>query len=171
MNKKSVLITFLGNIHYDSRTANLYQSLKKEGYSVKVVSFDWLTENIKTTKGEINVYRLHKGFLSLTFYLKFALLMKYQLLITKADYIFAEDIYTLPFAVAFAKIKKVKVFYDSRELFGYLAGLKKRIIVQKVLRLIEKICIHKADRIITTGDMDSQFLKTPSLYEIFRCIR
>ena len=119
MNKKSVLITFLGNIHYDSRTANLYQSLKKEGYSVKVVSFDWLTENIKTTKGEINVYRLHKGFLSLTFYLKFALLMKYQLLITKADYIFAEDIYTLPFAVAFAKIKRLFDYFIQRKIPYY----------------------------------------------------
>jgi glycosyltransferase involved in cell wall biosynthesis len=159
MNKKSVLITFLGNIHYDSRTANLYTTLKQEGYSVKVVSFDWLTENMETTKGEITVYKLHKGFLSLTYYLKFAILMKYQLLVTKADYIFAEDIYTLPFAVIFAKIKKAKVFYDSRELFGYLAGLKKRKFVQQLLRWIEKICISRVDQIITTGEMDSQFLE------------
>ena len=159
MNNKSVLIAFLGNIHYDSRTSNLYKSLKQDGYTVKVLSFDWLTENVKTTKGEITVYKLHKGFLSLTYYLKFAVLMKYHLLFTKADFLFAEDIYTLPFVLAFGKLKKAKVFYDSRELFGYLAGLKKKKIVQQLLRWIEKICINKVDKIITTGEMDSQFLE------------
>ncbi len=159
MNNKSVLITFLGNIHYDSRTSNLYKSLKQKGYSVKVVSFDWLTEGFKTKKGEISVYKLHKGFLSLTYYFKFAFLMKYHLLISKVDYIFAEDIYTLPFVVVFGKIKKAKIYYDSRELFGYLAGLKKRKVVQQLLRWIEKICINKVDKIITTGEMDAKFLE------------
>ena len=159
MNNKSVLITFLGNIHYDSRTSNLYKSLKENGYSVKVVSFDWLTEGFETQKGEISVYKLQKKFLSLTYYFKFAVLMKYHILISKADYIFAEDIYTLPFAVILGKIKKAKIYYDSRELFGYLAGLKKRKIIQQLLRWIEKIFITKVDKIITTGEMDSQFLE------------
>ncbi len=156
--KKEVLIVFLGNIDYDSRASNLYKSLTERGYKVKVVSFDWLTEGFKSRKGDITIYKLNKGFLSITFYLKFIFLLKINLLETKASIIFAEDIYTLPFAVIFLKLKGAKVFYDSRELYGYLAGLKKRKVIQTILRHVEKIFITKVDKVITTGDMDAEFL-------------
>ncbi len=155
---RNVLIVFLGNIDYDSRASNLYKSFTERGYKVKVVSFDWLTEGFKTKRGDITIYKLNKGFLSITFYLKFILLLKISLLETKASIIFAEDIYTLPFAVVFSKLKGAKVFYDSRELYGYLAGLKKRKIIQTILRQIEKIFITKVDKVITTGEMDAEFL-------------
>jgi glycosyltransferase involved in cell wall biosynthesis len=53
----------------------------------------------------------------------------------------------------------VKIFYDSRELFGYLAGLKERKFVQSFWKTVEKLFIKHADHIITTGSMDSEVLK------------
>ena len=128
-----VTIAFLGNIDYDTRCLNLFNSLKQKGYDVNFIGFDWLTENFSTQKGKKNIYKLHKGFLSLTYYFNFIYKLKWDLFKSKAYLFFAEDIYTLPLVVIFAKMKKAKVIYDSRELFGHLAGLKNRKIIQRIL--------------------------------------
>ncbi len=159
MKNKSALILFLGNIKYDSRCMNLYKSLKERGYEVKVVGFDWLTEDFESVKDEISIYRLRKKNLSLTFYLKFSVVMTYRLLFSRYSICFAEDIYTLPFACIANFFKRGKIIYDSRELFGYLAGLTGRKIIQRLLRLIEKTFIRRAYRVVVTGDMDAEFIK------------
>ncbi len=159
MNKEpSVFITFLGNINYDSRSLNLYNSFKQKNHQVRFVGFDWLTENFKTVKGEITVFKLTKGTVSLFYYFRFSWLLINSLRKNKYDICFAEDIYTLPFVCIIAKRKNAKVFYDSRELFGHLAGLRNKKGVQSILRYIERKYINKADCVITTGQMDSDFL-------------
>ena len=119
--KNKVLITFLGNLNYDTRCKNLFNTLKVNGYEVEFLVFDWLTKDFKPVEGEITINKLHKGFLSLSFYLKFVWHIKLYLMTSRASIIFTEDIYTLPFAVIFGKLKRARVFYDSRELYGHLA--------------------------------------------------
>jgi glycosyltransferase involved in cell wall biosynthesis len=155
---KKVLITFLGNIDYDTRCYNLYNTLKVNGYDVSFTGFDWLTKNFKPVQGEITIHKLQKGFLSLSFYLKFIWHIKLALFSSRASIFFAEDIYTLPFAVIFGKLKRVMIFYDSRELYGFLAGLNERKFVQSFWKTVEKVFIKHVDHIITTGDMDSDVL-------------
>ncbi len=160
MNKKSVLIIFLGNFFFDSRATNFYKSLTDRGYAVEVISFDWLTKDFKTQKkGDISVYKLKKVFFSIGFYFKFAVIISFKLLLSKTDLIFAEDVYTLPFAVIFSKIKKSKVFYDSREVYGHLAGLKRREKLQAFWGWVEKNCINSVNLVITTGEMDSKHIE------------
>ncbi len=158
MKKKSAFIALLGNINYDSRALNLYTSLTENGYSVKAVSFDWLTDGFKPQTGDVSVYKLKKGFLSLTFYLKFKIILLSRLIFSKADLYFAEDIYTLPLVLTIGKLKRGRVFYDSRELYGYLAGLRERKYIQFILKIIEKYFIYIVDTVIVTGDMDAKFL-------------
>lgn len=157
--KKKVLITFLGNMNYDTRCKNLFDTLSANNYDVEFIGFDWLTEEFKETYGKISIVKLKKGFISLSFYLKFIWYLKLKLFSTKASIIFAEDIYTLPFAVIFGKLKRAKIYYDSRELFGYLAGLKDKKLKQAVWKSIEKFFIKKADYVIVTGQMDGEFLQ------------
>lgn len=159
MKNKSVLLTFLGNIHYDSRVTNLYNSFIERGYKVEVVSFDWLTKRFKTESGEISIYRLKKGSLSIFYYLKFSFVLSYRLLSTRAELIFAEDVYTLPFVVLFSKLKKVRICYDSREIFSQLAGLSKKKNVQAFWSWIEKTFIKNVDIIMTTGELDSAYIE------------
>ena len=73
-----VTIAFLGNIDYDTRCLNLFNSLKQKGYDVNFIGFDWLTENFSAQKGKKNIYKLHKGFLSLTYYFNFIYLKPYN---------------------------------------------------------------------------------------------
>jgi glycosyltransferase involved in cell wall biosynthesis len=157
--QKKALIAFLGNINYDTRCNNLFKSLEDDGYDVNFIGFDWLTENFSTQKNRKTIYKLHKGSLSLLFYLKFITLLKWKLFTSDAEIFFAEDIYTLPFVSIYAKIKRARVIYDSRELYGYLAGLKNKKLIQKLLQLIEKLFIKKANHIIVTGKMDADFFK------------
>ena len=157
--KKKVLITFLGNINYDTRCKNLYDTLSANNFDVEFIGFDWLTKDFVETRGNISIFKLKKGFLSISFYLKFIWHIKLKLLTTKASIIFAEDIYTLPFAVIFGKLKRAKIYYDSRELFGYLAGLKEKKFKQAFWKWTEKFFIKKADYVMVTGPMDGEFLR------------
>lgn len=156
---KKVLITFLGNINYDTRCKNLYNTLTANGYETEFLGFDWTTNDFVETEGDISIYKLKKGFLSIPFYLKFIWHIKLKLITTKASIIFAEDIYTLPFSAIFGKLKRAKIYYDSRELFGYLAGLKQKKLKQSFWKWTEKLFIKSADRVIVTGKMDGEFLK------------
>lgn len=157
--KKKVIITFLGNIDYDTRCNNLFISLESNGFDVQFVGFDWLTENFAPQKGNKTIYQLSKKTSSILFYLKFYSLLKLNVFTTKFDIIFAEDLYCLPVCLIAGKIKKAKVVYDCRELFGFLAGLRNKKLVQKFWSTVEKAFISKADLILTTGGMDSEFIK------------
>ena len=157
--KKKVLITFLGNINYDTRCKNLYDTLTANNYDVEFIGFDWMTQGFVETQANISIHKLKKGFLSLSFYLKFIWLLKLKLFKIDASIIFAEDIYTLPFVVFLGKLKRAKIYYDSRELFGYLAGLKDKKLKQLFWKWTEKFFIRKADYVIVTGPMDGDFLK------------
>ena len=165
--KKKVLITFLGNINYDTRCKNLYDTLSANGYEVEFLGFDWLTKGFEEVRGDISIIKLKKGLLSIPFYLKLAWHIKLKLILTGASIIFAEDIYTLPFAIIWGKLKHAKIYYDSRELFGYLAGLKEKKLKQAFWKWTEKFFISKADCVMVTGLMDGEFLKKEySLKEI-----
>jgi glycosyltransferase involved in cell wall biosynthesis len=155
--KKTVLISFLGNINYDSRCLNLYHSLSND-FDVEFMGFDWTTPNFVSQKGKITIKKLHKGKISLIYYLAFGALLKVKLLFSKYDIYFAEDLYTLPLVTIFGKIKGGKIIYDSREIFGHLAGLNKKETVQGLIKSIEKFFIKKADIVTVTGEMDKEYL-------------
>jgi glycosyltransferase involved in cell wall biosynthesis len=156
---KKALIAFLGNPYYDTRTLNLYKSLTKRGIKVKVIGFEWKDSSFISKKGEISVYKLNKSFCSLCFYIRFVAILKYHLFLERADYYFAEDVQTLPFISVIGKLKRGKVLYDSRELYGFLAGLKNKKTLQKSIQIIEGIFIRLVDYVITTGNMDTDFIK------------
>jgi glycosyltransferase involved in cell wall biosynthesis len=157
--KKKVIITFLGNINFDTRCKNLFDTFSANNYEVEFIGFDWLTNGFTETRGNISILKLKKGFFSLPFYFKFLWHIKLKLLTSKASIIFAEDIYTLPFVVIFGKLKRSQIYYDSRELFGHLAGLKDKKFKQLFWKWIEKFFIKKVDYVIVTGPMDGEFLK------------
>lgn len=158
MKNKTAVITFLGNAFHDSRVVNLIESLNNINYSVRTISFDWKTPNFKTLFGQTTVYKLDKSKSSIIYYLKFIFLLLKNLRKTKADIYFAEDIYTLPFTYYFAKKNKAKIFYNSREIYAHLAGLRNKSFVSKIISKIESKYISKVDVVLVTGQMDADYL-------------
>ncbi len=149
------MISFLGNINYDTRARNLYFSLIELGYDVDTLSFDWYD---RPQGGSIPVVKLSKSLSSIIFYLRFVVIVIRDLSLNKYDLYIASDIYNLPFLSFFAKFRGKPLFYDSRELFRYLAGLKGKQKIQSLLAWIENKFVRDSDKIIVTGMMDADVL-------------
>ncbi|MFA7289613.1 MAG: glycosyltransferase [Melioribacteraceae bacterium] len=157
MNKR-ICIAFLGNAYHDSRITNLCDSLKEDGFSVSVISFDWRTISENQFHKDIKIFKLDRSN-RISFYLHFGYLLFKELIKSDASVIFAEDIYTLPIVTLIAKMKNAKIVYNSRELYAFIGGLSKRPFIQYLVKSIESTFINLADLILTTGEMDSAFLE------------
>ncbi len=156
--KKKICIAFLGNPYHDSRVTNLYNSLVEDGYDVQVISFNWFAEKIINEKKYI-IHELSRKQGSMVFYLTFLFKLFLSLSKIKADLYFAEDIYTLPIVTFWGKLRKAKIFYNSREIYAFIGGLRNRPLLQKIITIIEKYFIKKVDLVLTTGEMDTEFIK------------
>ncbi|MGK9476996.1 glycosyltransferase [Melioribacter sp. OK-6-Me] len=153
-----ICIAFLGNYKHDSRITNLSSSLRSEGHHVDIISFDWFGIESDIIRNDAVIFKLHRGENRLLFYFDFAIKLLSKLFSTHADIYFAEDIYTLPFVYWAARLRNSKVYYNSRELYPFIGGLTKRPILQWIIRQIEKFFIKKVDLVLTTGELDSEFL-------------
>jgi glycosyltransferase involved in cell wall biosynthesis len=158
-NQLNICLAYLGNPFHDSRMTNLPKSLKEDGCKVSIISFDWFISKRNYFDDEVKVFKLTKGKVSLFFYLSFARILIRELLKTKADIFFSEDIYTLPFVFIIGKLKRARVYYNSREIYAFIGGLRNRPYLQTLIRYIEKIFITKVDLVLTTGWMDSSYLE------------
>jgi len=156
---KSVTISFLGNANFDTRVTNLTNSLISDEFVVKVISFDWTTPNFQTVLGDVSIYKLIKTKNSLPYYLKFISILFKELSKSKSSIYIAEDIFTLPLVTFFAKLRKAKLYYNSREFYAFLAMLRNRPIVQSIISNLEKFFIKKTDKVLVTGDGDAEFLQ------------
>jgi glycosyltransferase involved in cell wall biosynthesis len=155
-----VLILFLGNYYYDSRLLSLHKSLKESGYSVRIISFE-LDDPAFINKDdrEVKIYKLLKRSSPLYFYPAFYFLAFINLIRVKYDFVFAEEVYSLPIAALTAKMKRAKLFYNSRELYGYIGALRNSKFKQQFWAYVERFFIKFADVVLTTGDMDSEFIR------------
>jgi len=160
MNKKKISIGFLGNINFDTRTYNLVKSLQGYGHEVKFNGFDWLTPGFETFETDsVRVEKLVKTKFSVLFYIKFGFKLFSRLMKQKSDIFFASDLYSLPFCTIAAKLKRKKIFYDSREVYTEIPALNSKQIVKRLVKIIEGHYIKKCDYIVTTGQMDSDYIE------------
>ncbi|KAF0152795.1 MAG: glycosyl transferase group 1 [Ignavibacteria bacterium] len=157
--RKKICLVFLGNPFLDSRITNLSNSLHQDGYSVSVIGFDWFSLKENFIEKDFKVFRIFKPKLSLLFYLQYNFILLKELIKTDARIYFAEDFYTLPLVTFFAKLKSAKVFYNSREIYAYIGGLHSKPYLQKLITEIERFFIKKVDLVMTTGELDSEFLE------------
>lgn len=157
--QKSVTISFLGNANFDTRVANLTNSLIKDGNKVKVISFDWTTPNFNTVIGDTSIYKLVKKKNSIAYYLKFLAILFKQLKKTNSSIYIAEDIFTLPVVTFIAKMNGAKLYYNSREFYAFLAGLRNKPKTQSIIRILENFFIKKVDKVFVTGQGDAEFLQ------------
>ncbi|MEN8192514.1 MAG: glycosyltransferase [Bacteroidota bacterium] len=157
--KNSVTIAYLGNANHDTRVTNLTKSLTQDNIDVKVISFDWTTPNFQTKIGETSIFKLDKSRSSIKYYLKFLQILIKELLKTNSSIYIAEDIYSLPVVAFIAKLKKAKLYYNSREFYAFLGGLRNRKQLQAAIRVIEKFFIKKTDKVFVTGEGDAEFLE------------
>ena len=154
-----ICISYLGNPFHDSRMTNLPKSFKEDGFKVSIISFDWFMSRKNYFDEDVKIFKLTKGKVSLFFYLSFAGILIKELLKTNADIFIAEDIYTLPFVFIIGRLKHARIYYNSREIYAFIGGLRNRPFLQSLIRNIERLFITKVDLVLTTGWMDSNYLE------------
>lgn len=165
--KKKISIAFLGNIFYDTRSYNLYVSLKSRKHKIIFNGFDWTGSDFKPVRSSnVNIEKLKKGRISLIFYLRFAAVLFFNLMKQRSDIYFASDFYCLPICLAVAKLKGAKIFYDCREIYPELNGIQNKKWIKGLIKAVEGFCARKVDIIFTTGEMDSDYIQ--DLYKIER---
>lgn len=81
-----------------------------------------------------------------------------------AKFYYACDLYSLPVASDMKKAMrfmgaKSKLYYDSREIYSELGPLSGQSFKQAVISKIEKMLVPMVDKMITSGEMDSEYLK------------
>lgn len=71
----------------------------------------------------------------------------------------AADLFSLPVCKYLNRKKNIKIIYDSREIYSKVSTLANSNFKQKILTLIEKHFIKKISVLVTSGEMDSEYLK------------
>ncbi len=163
--KKNIAICFLGNLYFDTRTYNLFHSLKSKGHVVSFIGFDWLTPNFQTVKtDEISVLKLKKGRLSILFYLEFAIRTFVQLMRKDVRIIWAADFFVLPVCYLVGKIKRCTILFDSREVYTEISGFNNKPFIKKMVKIVEGFILHRISQTFTTGPLDSRHIE--KLYDL-----
>lgn len=161
-NKKTlkIIIGFLGNLRYDTRTCNLFEILRKK-HDVRFVGFDWLTPDFQTEKQSgMLITKLRKNRCSLLFYLEFNFRLFMELIKVKSDIIWAADFFSLPVCFLVAKWINSRIYYDSREVYTGIYGISSRPALKKLVYSLEKWLIKRTDQVFVTGKMDMEVIRT-----------
>lgn len=148
---------FRGDIRYDTRLDNMARMYVDQGARVTVVQ----------GCGEDRLFR-HRGIDVISFrnrergvfgFVKFWLRASQLAARVSAQTWWASDLYALPVAVWRARMSGGKCGYDSRELFAHLGALRSSPLKQRFWYGLEKILIGRADAVVTSGEMDSDYLE------------
>lgn len=155
-----VIVGFLGNCNYDTRSRNLLESLKGLGLRARFFGFDWLTPDFERfDDGVALVRRLKKRRPTILFYVAFFLKLTCSLLRRKARIYVASDFYALPSAAIAATLRRGKLHYDCRDFASETPALEGRRFVKRVIDATERFFIKRADVVFAAGEMDVEFLR------------
>lgn len=179
MKNQKVLMILSNTYSTDKRVISEAESLYRNGFSVQIV--DWRRKKHQFSKKSyvlngVKVYSIEINFTTpqlsdtktpLLIFLKRIIsqfLFYYKALSTgrKIDFdiIHCHDLDTLPIGVALMKMRRKKIVFDSHE--GYiqtLGGRSPRFIV-KIVDLLQKYLINKADGIIVVNDKQCEYFES-----------
>lgn len=155
---KRAVVCVTNDLSNDQRVHKTCLSLIKSGYQV-VEYGRRLPDSIPLCR----LYQTHrhkhlfnKGLL---FYAEYNIRLFFYLVFTKVDLIFANDLDTLLAAYLAAKMKKIRLIYDTHEYFTGTPELINRPAVQKVWKAIEKRIFPKLETIITVNESIAELYK------------
>ena len=159
MSSPDIMIVFWGNPLYDGRCVNMINQFRDEKLTVKIIGVgkDNKTFDFNGAKIKLIDHAILNN--SLTKYFKYFKLIKRILKQESPKTIIASDLYSLIPCAQFKQQQKVKLIYDSREIYTQLAGLVNRPIIQKIWSWYEKKYIYSADYVIANAEIDQEYLK------------
>lgn len=154
-----VLIS-MGPIEHDARMLNIAQTLQHK-YS------DILLVGLFTPNWQVSCEHIHADVLLMENYIYSPMFRLwtgyYRWLRSVRDLLkgrsyWAMDLFVLPFVTRISSKIKSQSIYDSREVYSALGEASEHPVKQKVITFIEKRYIRKADKVFTSGPLDSKHL-------------
>lgn len=140
--KKSIFVAVTNDISTDYRVHKICTYLLQQNFDVSV--YGRVLPNTIVVERPYKISRKKHFFNhNFLFYAEFNIRLFCKLLVTKCDLILANDLDTLPACFFASKIKKVKLVYDSHELFSEGPELQGRKFVQNFWRMLEDFFLPK----------------------------
>lgn len=156
---KKIIISVTNDLSTDQRVDKVSNTLFKSGYSVLLVGRKLLSSK-KLRNRAYDTYRFsmffHRGVL---FYLEYNIRLFFFLLIHKCDFLLSNDLDTLAANFLVSRIKKVKLIYDSHELFTELPELVNRPIKKFIWSSLEYLCLPRIKSAFTVSESISNFYR------------
>lgn len=151
MHQKRVYMTVSSDLATDNRVHRTCSVLADLGYQIYLVGRKKKNSPVMPQR-TYRVRRLKLGFeKGLLFYAMLNLRLFFILLFQKYDFLFANDLDTLPAAFLASRIKGKPLLYDSHELFTEVPELVNRPRVQKVWMVLEKMMLPRIGEMITVN--------------------
>ena len=159
MRQKRVYMTVSSDLATDNRVHRSCTVLEALGFQVfligrqkknspKMPNRSYKTQRIKLS--------FEKGAL---FYASLNLRLFFILLFNKLDFIFANDLDTLPAAFLVSRIKRKPILYDSHELFTEVPELTNRPRIQKIWSSIERFILPRLKQMCTVNQSIATIFK------------
>lgn len=153
--------------------------IKKKELLKKIIAYrDKKNKNIDPELMESNVERKQSRIITAKEFLKFGIItfINVEIFIkglpVETDIYHSNDLNTLPAGFFLAKLKRVKLVYDSHELYAEQYS-DTSILYKKLLSFIEKIFIRGTDTVITVNDSIGEILseryKIPTPITMMNC--
>lgn len=153
--QNKVIVCVTNDLFTDQRVHKTCLTLQKCNYNV--LEYGRLLSDSQQLDRPYKTHRVkhffHRG---AQFYGEFNIRLFFFLLFSKVDLIFANDLDTLPAAFLAAKIKGVKLIYDTHEYYTETPELTTRPSVQKVWKRIEGLIFPSLTTIITVNKSIAQ---------------
>ena len=151
MRQKRVYMTVSSDLATDNRVHRNCTVLEELGYQVFLIGRE-KKNSPRVPKRSYSYKRLkllhEKGAF---FYAALNIRLFVFLLYKKVDFVFANDLDTLPAAYLISKLKRKPILYDSHELFTEVPELVCRPKVQKCWLSIEKMLVTRLSEMITVN--------------------
>lgn len=156
-NKKAVILE-IGDIRTDGRCRNIAGSIKRFGMEVTFIGPGESDDEYEPTGIRVKRLTVIKWLGSKIMFFHYWIRAFWCTVMIRPSLIVAEDLYSLPAAIAVKYFTGAKVLYDSKELYFAIAALHNRLITQRFWSGVEKMCIRYVDGVITSGERDSDLI-------------
>lgn len=152
MIKSDIILISLSNPQTDSRTLNLFNSLKESGLDVHLIAV------AGSSLGNISVIDPGTGRLARRWW-NFTRKIKKLNIDSTVKIIIACDLYSLPAAAILKRRLHTKLFYDSREFYFALGPIAGKNFKQSAITRIERFYEKFVDEMIVSSALDEQIIR------------
>lgn len=159
MRQKRVYMTVSSDLATDNRVHRSCTVLEALGFQVFLIGRQ-KNSSPQMPKRTYIVRRIKLSFeKGALFYANLNLRLFFILLFHKQEYIFANDLDTLPAAFLVSRLKRIPILYDSHELFTEVPELTYRPRIQKIWGAIERFILPRLKEMCTVNQSIATIFK------------